>query len=55
VLTWWLGKVHFQGMESFKGPIFHTARWDHSFSYKDKKIVRSPHVRSEPLQTEADI
>lgn len=55
MLTSWLVKVRFQGMESFKGPIFHTARWDHSVSYKDKKIVSRPQVRSEPLQSEADV
>ncbi|KAG2166605.1 hypothetical protein VTO58DRAFT_103499 [Aureobasidium pullulans] len=31
--------VTFPGMETFNGPIFHTARWDHSVSYKDKNIA----------------
>lgn len=28
------------GMESFKGPMFHSARWDHSVDLTDKKIVQ---------------
>lgn len=31
--------VKFAGMESFNGPMFHTARWDHSVSYKDKRVA----------------
>ncbi len=31
--------VVFKGMESFKGPMFHTARWDHSASYKGKRVA----------------
>ncbi|KAI0894275.1 monooxygenase [Annulohypoxylon nitens] len=31
--------VHFEGMEDFKGPIFHTARWDHSVNYKGKRMA----------------
>ncbi|KAI6828052.1 monooxygenase [Hortaea werneckii] len=31
--------VHFDGMESFRGPMFHTARWDHNVDYKDKRIA----------------
>lgn len=27
------------GASSFKGPLFHTAQWDHSFDYKDKDLV----------------
>ena len=26
------------GLDSFKGPKFHTARWDHSFDYKGKRV-----------------
>ncbi|CAM1510976.1 Fc.00g084890.m01.CDS01 [Cosmosporella sp. VM-42] len=31
--------VKFPGMESFKGAMFHTARWDHSVSYKGKRVA----------------
>lgn len=31
--------VRFPGMEDFKGAMFHTARWDHSYSYKDKRMA----------------
>lgn len=27
------------GAASFKGPLFHTAQWDHSFDWKDKDLV----------------
>lgn len=27
------------GHETFKGPIFHSARWDHSVSMKDKNVI----------------
>ncbi|KAI0869668.1 putative monooxygenase [Hypoxylon argillaceum] len=27
------------GASTFQGPIFHTARWDHSFEWKDKELV----------------
>ncbi|KAI9724781.1 MAG: hypothetical protein M1812_000057 [Candelaria pacifica] len=27
------------GRETFKGKMFHTAQWDHSFNYKDKEVV----------------
>lgn len=27
------------GASSFKGPLFHTAQWDHSFDWKDKDLV----------------
>lgn len=30
--------VKFPGMDKFRGPIFHTARWDHSVSYEGKRI-----------------
>ncbi|KFZ09017.1 hypothetical protein V502_08989 [Pseudogymnoascus sp. VKM F-4520 (FW-2644)] len=30
--------VKFPGMENFKGDMFHTARWDHSVSYKNKRV-----------------
>jgi 4-hydroxyacetophenone monooxygenase len=29
---------HIAGLENFKGPKFHTARWDHSVSYKGKRV-----------------
>ncbi|KAH8691365.1 monooxygenase [Talaromyces proteolyticus] len=31
--------VKFPGMENFKGAMFHTARWDHSVDYKNKRIA----------------
>lgn len=31
--------VKFKGMEKFNGAMFHTARWDHSFDYRDKRIA----------------
>jgi cation diffusion facilitator CzcD-associated flavoprotein CzcO len=31
--------VKFKGMEEFKGPMFHTARWDHSVSWKGKRVA----------------
>jgi cation diffusion facilitator CzcD-associated flavoprotein CzcO len=31
--------VKFQGMDKFKGPMFHTARWDHSVNYKGKNVA----------------
>lgn len=30
--------VKFAGMEDFKGPMYHTARWDHSVSWKNKRV-----------------
>ncbi|KAK3716303.1 hypothetical protein LTR37_006453 [Vermiconidia calcicola] len=30
--------VKFPGMDDFKGPMFHTARWDHSVDWKGKRI-----------------
>jgi len=29
---------HIEGLDNFKGPKFHTARWDHSVSYKGKRV-----------------
>lgn len=31
--------VKFPGMETFKGHMFHTARWDHSVSYRNKRVA----------------
>ena len=31
--------VKFPGMEKFKGAMFHTARWDHSYDYRGKKMA----------------
>ncbi|KAI3330705.1 monooxygenase [Ustulina deusta] len=31
--------VKFPGMENFKGAMFHTARWDYSVSYKNKRVA----------------
>lgn len=31
--------VKFPGMENFKGHMFHTARWDHSVSYTNKRVA----------------
>ena len=31
--------VKFPGMEKFGGDMFHTARWDHSVSYKGKRVA----------------
>ncbi|KAF7536649.1 hypothetical protein G7054_g4356 [Neopestalotiopsis clavispora] len=31
--------VKFPGMENFKGPMFHTARWDHSVDYTGKAVI----------------
>lgn len=33
-------KVKFPGMERFKGPMFHTARWNHTVDYKNKRMVK---------------
>jgi cation diffusion facilitator CzcD-associated flavoprotein CzcO len=27
------------GAESFKGHLFHSAKWDHSFDYKNKEVI----------------
>lgn len=32
-------KTTFPGMETFEGSIFHTARWDHSFDYRGKRMA----------------
>ncbi|GAM83023.1 hypothetical protein ANO11243_010090 [Dothideomycetidae sp. 11243] len=32
-------EVKFPGMEKFHGPMFHTARWDHSVNYRGKRIA----------------
>ena len=31
--------VKFPGMEKFHGPMFHTARWDHSVNYTGKRVA----------------
>ncbi|KAF2025004.1 monooxygenase [Setomelanomma holmii] len=31
--------VKFPGMEKYKGAIFHTSRWDHSYDYKSKRMA----------------
>lgn len=31
--------VKFPGMETFEGPMFHTARWDHSVAYAGKRVA----------------
>ncbi|PVH78291.1 monooxygenase [Cadophora sp. DSE1049] len=31
--------VKFPGMENYKGHMFHTARWDHSVSYRNKRVA----------------
>ncbi|KAI9045936.1 uncharacterized protein KD926_005880 [Aspergillus affinis] len=31
--------IRFPGMEKFHEPMFHTARWDHSVSYKGKRVA----------------
>lgn len=31
--------VKFPGMEKFQGPLFHTARWDHSVNYRGKRVA----------------
>jgi hypothetical protein len=42
-------------METFNGPIFHTARWDHSVSYKDKNIVSYTEAPMSQLNAFTDI
>ncbi|EAW17031.1 flavin-containing monooxygenase [Aspergillus fischeri NRRL 181] len=32
-------EIHFKGMEQFRGPIIHTARWDHSVDYNGKRVA----------------
>lgn len=31
--------VQFPGMETFQGAMFHTARWDHSYDYRGKRLA----------------
>ena len=31
--------VKFPGMEDFKGTMFHTARWDHTYDYTGKRMA----------------
>lgn len=31
--------VKFPGMEEFKGSMFHTARWDHTYDYTGKRMA----------------
>ncbi|KAF2146170.1 uncharacterized protein K452DRAFT_324192 [Aplosporella prunicola CBS 121167] len=31
--------IRFEGMENFKGPMFHTARWQHDVDYTGKKVA----------------
>ncbi len=31
--------VHFPGMDKFRGAMFHTARWDHSYDYTGKRMA----------------
>lgn len=31
--------VKFKGMETFEGPMFHTARWNHSVNYEGKRVA----------------
>jgi cation diffusion facilitator CzcD-associated flavoprotein CzcO len=31
--------IKFPGMDKFKGEIFHTARWNHKFNYKGKRLA----------------
>lgn len=28
-----------QGVQNYKGKLFHSAQWDHSFDWKDKNVV----------------
>jgi len=28
-----------QGADSYEGKLFHSAKWDHTFDYKDKEVV----------------
>jgi cation diffusion facilitator CzcD-associated flavoprotein CzcO len=32
-------KCDLPGVETFKGKMFHSAQWDHSFDWKDKDVV----------------
>lgn len=31
--------VKFEGMEEFRGAMFHTARWDHKYNYEGKRMA----------------
>ena len=31
--------IKFPGMEKFQGPIFHTARWNHTYDYEGKRMA----------------
>lgn len=31
--------IHFPGMETFEGEIFHTARWNHQYDWKGKRMA----------------
>lgn len=31
--------IQFPGMDKFNGEIFHTARWNHKFDYRDKRLA----------------
>lgn len=32
-------EVHFPGLESFGGQVFHTAQWDHTCGYRGKRVA----------------
>ena len=32
-------KIDILGASTFKGKIFHSAKWDHSFDWKDKEVI----------------
>lgn len=34
-------QVRFDGMDTFKGPVFHTAQWRHDVKYAGKRVVRT--------------
>lgn len=34
-----LREPKFPGLDRYKGRVFHTARWDHSFDYNDKRVA----------------
>ena len=31
--------IKFKGMDKFKGAMFHTARWDHTYDYTEKRMA----------------
>jgi cation diffusion facilitator CzcD-associated flavoprotein CzcO len=46
-----------EGKETFKGKMFHSAKWDHSFDWSGKDVVvlgKAPHV-SINVSSDADI